>query len=70
MADLDDFFAKKDKKKTKKKFTTQDELTKKLDEKPVKKKERQPENEKDENLVSTHFNDKKIINSLPITTIL
>jgi len=35
MADLDDFFAKKDKKKSKKKFTTSEELAKKLDEKVV-----------------------------------
>ena len=56
MADLDDFFAKKDKKKSKKKFTTSDELTKKLDEKPVKKKERLvDQSEKDEAQVSRDF---------------
>jgi len=35
MADLDDFFAKKDKKRSKKKYTTPDELVKKLEDKPT-----------------------------------
>lgn len=47
MADLDDFFAKKDRKKTKptKKFTTTEELAKKLEETPKKQesKPRKPE---------------------------
>ena len=38
MADLDDFFAKKDRKKAKgKKFTTADEIAKKLEEKKIEK---------------------------------
>lgn len=66
MADLDDFFAKKDKKKSKKKFTTPDELAKKLDEKPVKKKERQvgEQSEKDENQVSNHFAKRAVVASV------
>lgn len=50
MADLDDFFAKKDKKKSKKKL---EESAKKVDDKPTKKKDRQPDQyEKDEIHVS------------------
>lgn len=47
MADLDDFFAKKDRKKSKavKKFTTADEMAKKLDE-PKQKPEVRPKKER------------------------
>lgn len=62
MADLDDFFAKKDKKRSaKKKFTTSEELVKKLEkaeEKP--KKERPVEQEGDANQVSIVMKPNKI----------
>lgn len=47
MADLDDFFAKKDRKKSKavKKFATADELTKKLDD-PKQKSDVRPKKER------------------------
>lgn len=53
MADLDDFFAKKDRKKTKaKKFATPDELVKKLED-TTKKNEVKPRKEPQSSLQST-----------------
>lgn len=48
MADLDDFFAKKDRKKSKgtKKFTTTDEVAKKLEDTSFKKNEKAPKKDR------------------------
>lgn len=67
MADLDDFFAKKDRKKSKgnKKFTTTEEVAKKLEdsakkpEKTVQKKERAPEGEDGATQSHVSYNKKK-----------
>lgn len=70
MADLDDFFAKKDRKKSKttKKFSTTDEVAKKLEDTAKKteklKKERVPEGE--ESNAPTHVSNPKIFRSVAI----
>lgn len=62
MADLDDFFAKKDRKKNKssKKFSTTEEVAKKLDETAKKtekqKKERVPEGDENASQLTVSFN--------------